>query len=139
MTELERLREKAAQKRLKLEYEHGGSGVHHYRLRDTKHGTLAFHSNRSAEAEEFIDQRRLGQPALNAIPGEENYGEVTANECSRLKRLEDVNVEDLELTRRLDARLLHPRPKLVGEGLLLLRRFPDLAHANVVLWSEANM
>ena len=42
MTELERLREKAAQKRLKLEYERGRSGVHHYRLRDTKHGTLAF-------------------------------------------------------------------------------------------------
>jgi hypothetical protein len=59
MTNLQRLCEQAAQKRLKLEYERGGSGVHHYRLRDTKHGTLAFESTRRAEAEEFIDQRRV--------------------------------------------------------------------------------
>ena len=70
MTDLERLREQAKQKRLRLEYERGGGGVHHYRLFDEKHRVLAFESTRRSDAEEFIDQRRLGQPALTALRGE---------------------------------------------------------------------
>src|SRR5215212_9318448 len=56
-----------------------------------------------------------------------------------LERLKDVSVEDLRLTRKLDACLLQPRPKLLAEGLDLLRRLPDLAHPDVVLRPEADV
>jgi hypothetical protein len=47
---------KAASKRLALSWERGGGGWQH-RLVDTKHGVLAFKSNRRCEVEAFIDAR----------------------------------------------------------------------------------
>ncbi len=58
MTDIERLREKAAGKRLALECVRGGGGWQ-YLLTDTKHGVLVFKCNRHDEAKRFVEGRRV--------------------------------------------------------------------------------